>query len=204
MREWLFEHLSMAALEALFLVVGLLALVYVSYSLPEGLAELSHPAVRRLGWRRSLLLLPVSLIPFWNTALGFLLIPAVFAVAAFQVERLWLVQAAGSEAYLAFLRQAALRSSPRAAVLCNLGSAFLVAACRRSVASQPQSGRGLGVLVRPWPWHVRSNQWLRAESGGRARIQVAATPRCRLTRACSRQAGVGRGSARAPSSSRPS
>jgi hypothetical protein len=48
-------------------------------------------------------------------------------MAAFQVERLWILKALGSDGYLDFLRTAAARSSQRFAVACNLIAGGLVA-----------------------------------------------------------------------------
>jgi hypothetical protein len=128
MRDWLFAYLSMAALEAILLSAGVLTIIFVAHSLREDLKSISHPVARRFGWRRTLFFLLVPLVPFWNNTLGFLLVPGVLALAAFQVERLWLLRASGSETYLAFLRQAASQSTRSAAILCNLSAGVLVAA----------------------------------------------------------------------------
>jgi hypothetical protein len=103
MRRWIFQHLSMAIVEAILLLIVAAVMTAVIYALRESLPVLSHPLARRLGWRRSLAFLLFPAVPFWNSALGYLLIPALYALTAVQVERMWLIRGMGADAYLALL-----------------------------------------------------------------------------------------------------
>jgi energy-converting hydrogenase Eha subunit A len=126
MRRWIFEHLSMAIVEAILLLIVAAVMIAVIYTLRESLPVLSHPWARRLGWRRSLVFLLFPAVPFWNSALGYMLIPALYALTAFQVERMWLIRGLGTEPYLSLMRRAAAKSSRQAIVLSNLGAGLLL------------------------------------------------------------------------------
>ncbi len=158
MREWFQDHVSMAWFQAaLFLAAGIV-MIYVTYALRSFLPVHSHPWARRLGWRRAFIFLLVPLVPAWNTSLGFMLLPTVLGLAAFNVERLWILKALGSDGYLALLQTAAAGSTLRFAIACNVIAGALVAAGAAAlwlVTSGPESdwawwfaaGLGLNALM---------------------------------------------------------
>jgi hypothetical protein len=117
----------MAWIEAVLLLAPGLVMVYVTYALRSFLPTHSHPSARRLGWQRSFLFLLVPLVPFWNASIGFMLVPAFLAMAAFNIERLWILKSLGSEGYLGLLRAAVTHSSRRFAIVCNVVAGLLVA-----------------------------------------------------------------------------
>jgi len=142
MREWLLDHVSMAWIQAVLLLAAALVMIYVTHTLRSFLPVHSHPSTRRLGWRRAFVFLLLPLVPFWNSSIGFMLLPPVLGMAAFNMERLWILKALGSEGYLDFLRSAAAGSTRRFAIACNLIAGALVAASAAAlwlVTSGPES-----------------------------------------------------------------
>ncbi len=122
MRRLVFEHTSPAFVEATVILLAVVTNLVLSYTLREFLPLLSHASVRRWGWRRSLLLLPAALVPYWNSAVGMMLIPGLLFLTARNVRQLWMVKALGPAGYRQLLQQAGRGTSARLVAVSVLGS----------------------------------------------------------------------------------
>jgi hypothetical protein len=82
----------------------------------------ANPLARRLGWRFGLLTLGVAALPYYNTALGVMVLTASFLVTAYNLSGGWMMRALGEDEMSALLERAARRSSLRSALGFTMGA----------------------------------------------------------------------------------
>lgn len=108
MRDFLFQNL--AHVLALLILVGRIGDILTTYLVTPKLKLEANPVVKRLGWRFAASSVLLCLVPYYQPALGIIVLVPSLLVSASNAARIWAVRTYGEEAYSEFILGLARRS----------------------------------------------------------------------------------------------
>src|ERR1043165_3704624 len=164
MRDFILSDLTVELFVSLVLLLELAGLALGGYAVRASLPSLSDPTLRRVGWWRLLLLLPIALLPFWNLTMAAILTPALGILGWGMFQRLWTIRALGADGYRELLnRVASSNTRPGPIPFMIVGMLFLLLSSAVLWILSPDPRRDWGY------WFAISLAWVRRSWGGRDR-----------------------------------
>jgi hypothetical protein len=125
MREFIvanFEHVL-----CVLILISRLGDIVSTYLVTPKLKLEANPIVRKLGWSFAIFTLFACLIPYWNTAVGIIVLIASLLVSAANTSKIWFARAYGEQAYVELIYEMAGKSKLSHALAGTIVSALFIA-----------------------------------------------------------------------------
>jgi len=117
-----FEHVL-----CVLILISRLGDIVSTYLVTPKLKLEANPLARKLGWPFAILSLLICIIPYWNTAVGIIVLIPSLLVSAANTSKIWFARAYGEQAYVELIYEMAGKSKLSHALAGTIVSALFIA-----------------------------------------------------------------------------
>jgi hypothetical protein len=110
MYEYFYDHVNLAHLLCLLILLARLGDIGSTYLITPTLKLEANPIVKRLGWWFAVATVLVCLVPYYSTALAIIVLVPSLMVSASNTAKIWFARAIGEHEYNELLLRAARKS----------------------------------------------------------------------------------------------